>query len=233
MREDERVLPVKVIASRIAAPIEIGGKQIEVLLDTGAPETLILSGKAARQVGIDVDALPEFGTGGTVLGPDGAALPRGGAVPLRRLRLRPASCDRRAEGHLQPGHGKRLGARLRRAPPLRAAHRLRRVPDLAEAHRAIRGSPSPVRTTPRARRSERCWFLIAARSTSARVVPDGAARRYGLRDGDAIVPAAGEKAFSPDEIVARIESRGELTVARQKGDVWIDLVLPDMASPEP
>src|SRR5512134_2666201 len=67
--EDERILPIKVVASRIAAPVEIGGKEVEVMLDTGVPDTLILSGKAARQAGIDVDALPEYGTGATTVGP--------------------------------------------------------------------------------------------------------------------------------------------------------------------
>jgi C-terminal processing protease CtpA/Prc len=66
-----------------------------------------------------------------------------------------------------------------------------------------------------------------------RVAPDGVAAKYGLRDGDAIVPAAGEKPLSADEVVARIESRGDLTVARRKGDVWVDLALPDMADSAP
>ena len=61
---------------------------------------------------------------------------------------------------------------------------------------------------------------------------DGPAAKYGLRDGDAIVEAVGQKAPTVDEIVAKIQGRQELTVARRgEGDVWVDTVLPAEAAP--
>jgi len=59
-----------------------------------------------------------------------------------------------------------------------------------------------------------------------RVVPGGTADAYGLREGDAIVPASGEERLPLDEVLARIRTRGGLSVARRQGDVWIDLALP-------
>lgn len=55
-------------STRPVGTIAIGGKELPVLFDTGSPHGLILSGSAARRVGIDVDALPRFGTLHTVIG---------------------------------------------------------------------------------------------------------------------------------------------------------------------
>ena len=48
--------------------VELNGKKVPVLLDTGAPTPLTMSGKAARKVGIDVEALPPFGSAYGVVG---------------------------------------------------------------------------------------------------------------------------------------------------------------------
>ncbi len=65
---DEKVVRFKREGTRVLAEIEIDGRARHVLLDTGAPTT-VLSGRVARKLGIDVDALPEFGELGTVMGP--------------------------------------------------------------------------------------------------------------------------------------------------------------------
>ena len=68
-----------------------------------------------------------------------------------------------------------------------------------------------------------------------RLVPDGPAAAYGLREGDAIVAASGDAPPRLEEVLARIKARRDLTVARRRGDVWVDLVLPDgtRSTPEP
>jgi predicted metalloprotease with PDZ domain len=58
------------------------------------------------------------------------------------------------------------------------------------------------------------------------VMPDSPAARFGLRAGDAIVPAMGEEIPTLEEVLAKIEAGGELTVARRHGEVWVDLALP-------
>ncbi len=66
---DEAVLPFKRSGTRIVVDIAVDGKEGRVLLDTGAPDSAILSGKLARRLGIDLTTLEDFGEVGTVLGP--------------------------------------------------------------------------------------------------------------------------------------------------------------------
>jgi len=61
--------------TRPIAEIAIDGKPLPVLIDTGSGTPVILSGAAARKLGIDVDALPEFAESQTTMG----------AMPLRLL----------------------------------------------------------------------------------------------------------------------------------------------------
>lgn len=56
-------------STRPVLDIEIDGHPLRVLVDTGWPSPVVLSGKAARAAGIDADALPEFGTAFTTRGP--------------------------------------------------------------------------------------------------------------------------------------------------------------------
>lgn len=65
----EVVVPIALPMSRPVVEIELDGRPLRVLLDTGANVGLILSGAAARAVGIDERSLPEAGTFGTTLGP--------------------------------------------------------------------------------------------------------------------------------------------------------------------
>jgi len=63
------VVPLRVGSNRPVVEIRVGGRPIQVLVDTGCQVPLVLSGAAAKQVGIDVDSLADFGDAGTVLGP--------------------------------------------------------------------------------------------------------------------------------------------------------------------
>ncbi|MCP5067829.1 MAG: hypothetical protein GY946_14815 [bacterium] len=65
---DERVVKFKRAGTRILTEIEIGGKTARVLLDSGAPDSAILSGSVARKLGIDLTSLRDFGEIGTVQG---------------------------------------------------------------------------------------------------------------------------------------------------------------------
>jgi hypothetical protein len=230
--EDERVLKVKVVGTRIAVPVEVDGKEIEVALDTGAPDTLILSGKAARQVGIDVDSLAPFGTGGTVLGPmeqrfyEAAAFRFGGFdyAPL------PVIVAPKGWYNMALGNDSVVGYDVLRPFVLRIDYAGRRIWLKRTGDPRVTFFGADYATSKRIGA-----YLVPQRDALYlyRVGPGGVAAKYGLRDGDAIVPAAGEKPLGVDEAAARIESRGELTVARQQGDVWVDLVLPEMAEPAP
>ncbi|RIL05966.1 MAG: hypothetical protein DCC71_08445 [Proteobacteria bacterium] len=56
-------------SNRPVIEIAIGDRRVPLTIDTGAPDGVILSGRAARRAGIDVDALAPFGTADTVMGP--------------------------------------------------------------------------------------------------------------------------------------------------------------------
>jgi predicted aspartyl protease len=58
---NERIVKLRRGGTRFGVEVEIDGKSVFTLLDTGAPMGLLLSGSAAKKVGIDVDSLEEFG----------------------------------------------------------------------------------------------------------------------------------------------------------------------------
>jgi predicted aspartyl protease len=62
----EAVIPLKIVANRPGLTIELNGKPTTVLLDSGAPDTLVLSGKLARAAGVDSAPLPGFGMAGVM-----------------------------------------------------------------------------------------------------------------------------------------------------------------------
>lgn len=65
---DERVLPFRRSGTRILADVEIDGKTVLMLVDTGAPAVL-LAGREAKKAGIRWEGLPELQGIGGVLGP--------------------------------------------------------------------------------------------------------------------------------------------------------------------
>jgi hypothetical protein len=190
---DERVVPLQLVGNRIALPVELDGKKVQVLLDTGAPAGLIVSGKAARAAGVDVGGLPYFGRGGTVLGPMDLHLyePASFAFAGFPFEGQPVLVAPRGWYNQSVSTDSALGVDVLRQFVVR-----------------IDGV-------------YRVWG----------VVPGGPAARYGLREDDAIVPAAGETLPGLDAVLARVRAREPLTVARPEGDDWVDLRLP--AEPDP
>jgi hypothetical protein len=58
------------------------------------------------------------------------------------------------------------------------------------------------------------------------------AAAFGLRGGDQIVVPMGDAMIEIDAVLEIIERGGELTVAREEGNFWIDRILPDPNSSE-
>jgi hypothetical protein len=223
---DERVLGFELVGTRIAVPVEIGGKRIDVALDTGAPHTLILSGKAAREVGIDVDSLPELGRGGTVLGPMEQRFHEAPAFRFAGFSYAPLPVIVAPKGwyNLGLGNDSVVGYDVLSQFVMRIDYPRERIWLLRS------GDPRVTFLGADYAASKRVGALLVphgGRFHVYRVAPDGPAAAYGLREGDAIVPAMGEKAPSLEDVLARIASRGDLTVARRNGDAWVDLALPE------
>jgi predicted aspartyl protease len=230
--EDERVLPFKLAGTRVVVPVELGGGQVEVTLDTGAPDNLILSGAAARKVGIDVDVLPKLGQAGTALGPMEVRLHEETGFRFAGLAFDPLPVLVAPRGwyNLGTGSDSVIGYDLLRHFTMRIDYPRRRLWLRRTGERRITFLGADY-----AAAKEIGAYLTPTGGAFHvwGVVPGGAAAAYGLREGDAIVPAAGDAAPTLDDVLARIRTRGELTVARREGDATIDRVLPEEATPAP
>src|SRR5262249_5833967 len=228
---DERLLGFKRVGTRIAVPVEIGGKPIQVALDTGAPPSMILSGQAARKVGIDVDSLPEFGRGGTVLGPMEQRFYEAPDFRFADFSFAPFPMIVAPQGWYNQalGNDSVVGYDVLRSFVVRIDYPQERI--------WLKRSGDP-----------RLTFLgadyIASKEVGALLIPQGGrfhvyrvtsgwpAAIFGLRDGDVLVPALGNQPLTLDDVIARIRSRAALSVARRQGDVWVDLALPDQNPPD-
>jgi hypothetical protein len=223
---DEAVIPVKIVANRILMPVELDGKRIELLLDTGAPDTMVLSGAAATKLGVDVAKLPSFGTSGTVLGPMEQRFHEAKAFAIGGFESGPFPLVVAPKGwyNIGAGNDSVIGVDAIRPFVVRIDYPRKRL--------WLKRTGDPAVT----------FFgadYAAAKKVGALLTPsqgalfvyllptDGPAAAYGLRSGDAIVPAEGQQLPTLDEIVAKIIGRQALTVSRRNADdVWVETVLP-------
>jgi hypothetical protein len=229
---DEAVVPVKIVANRVVVPVELDGKRIELMLDTGAPSTMILSGAAAGGIGIDVAALEHFGTGGTVLGPMEQRFHEAKEFKIGGFASGPLPVIVAPNGWYNQGTGNdsAIGYDVLRPFVLRIDYArkriwLRRTGDLAVT---FYGADYLI--------GKQIGALLTPYGNAVYVnllTQTGPAATYGLRDGDAIVSPAGEKRPTVADIAAKITAREELTVARRDGEVVVDTILPVEAAPKP
>jgi hypothetical protein len=224
--EGERVLPFKLAGTRIVVPVELGGGRVEVTLDTGAPDNLILSGAAARKVGIDVEALPELGEAGTALGPMKVRLHEETGFRFAGFAFDPLPVRVAPRGWYNQGTGTDsvVGYDVLRHFAMRIDYPRRRLWLRRSAERRITFYGADY-----AAAKEIGAYLTPAGGAYHvwGVAPGGAAAEYGLREGDAIVRAAGDAIPALDDVLERIRTRGELTVSRREGESTADRVLPE------
>ncbi|HEX2485280.1 MAG TPA: retropepsin-like aspartic protease, partial [Myxococcota bacterium] len=232
---DERVVPFDLVSNRITVPIRLAGHETSVMLDTGAGAPAILSGKTAKKAGIDVEKLPYFGRGGTVLGPMELSLLESPKLAFAGFEFpdQPVLVAPRGWYNVAGNTDSVVGVDVLRQFVVRIDYPRRRL------WLKRTGDPRPtLYGADFATAKEVGAYLTASREAFYvwGVVPDGMAARFGLREGDAIVPAEGDAAPTLDQVLARIRAGEELTVARREGDVVVDRVLPaarDVAAPPP
>jgi hypothetical protein len=220
------VVPLLVTARRPFAEVEVDGEPLRVLVDTGAPFPLLLSGSLARKAGIDVDALAPWGRMGFTLGS--------------------------TEGRLHEAAAVRFGAFTRGPMPVlvlpRGSFNLGGATDSVIGYDLL--APFVVRIDYQRARMwlERTasmdvtllaadWALgreIGALLTPAdgawvawNVEPGGPAHVYGIREQDRIEADVGDVRMDAREVGRRVRAREPLTVTRPRSDDWVEVLLPE------
>jgi hypothetical protein len=227
---DERLVPVKIVASRILVPIQVKGQAVEVILDTGDPATGVLSGKAARAVGIEVAALPRFGEVGTVVGGMQTSLYEEPALRLAGfdLGLVPLLVAPKGWYNMAGPNDSVIGYDVLAPFVLRVDYPRKRL-WLKRTHGdAIRFQSADYGL---AKQTGAFMSEVQGGHSVWAVLPETPAAKLGLRVGDVIVSSEGlnDRALPADELLRRILEGKELQVARKQGELWMDTVLPEDA----
>jgi predicted aspartyl protease len=223
---DERVVEIVRAATRISVPIRVNGRTLSVMLDTGAPGTALLSGKAARKAGIDVAALPVFGEAGTVLGPMQTSLHEAPAFAFAGFELGTVPLLVAPKGwYNQAGpNDSVIGYDVLAPFVIRIDYRNKRL-----WLKRVESGPIRFEGSDYALAKQTGAYMVAIDGGWAvwAVVPGSAAARLGVRVGDVVVSSERAEAPPADEVLKRILEGVELQVARKQGDLWVDTVLPE------
>jgi predicted aspartyl protease len=228
---DEAVVPIRLRGTRIGVEIEIGGKDLQVMLDTGAPGTVVLSGRAARKLGIDVESLPDFGTVGTTLGPMEVRLHETDDFAFAGFEFdtMPMLVSPKGWYNIAGPTGSVVGYDVLSQFVVRIDYKRRRLWLKRSSNARVTFYGSDYRV---ARRIGAFLTSVPGGYSVWGVEPDGVAAAFGLRADDVIVAPLGERLPSIEEVLGRIEGREELTVTRRQGEHRIDRILPE-APPSP
>ena len=230
----QKVVPLVRAATRILVPIRVGGRALEVMLDTGDPGTGVLSGKAAQSAEIDVAALPSFGGVGTVLGNMEVRLYE---VPNLEfggfeLGLVPLLVAPKGWYNQVGSNDSTIGYDVLAPFVIRIDYPRKRLWLKRVESRPIRFQGADYGL---AKRTGAFMSEVRGGHSVWRVVPGTPAEKIGLRVGDVVVSSETVEDRAPpiDEVLNRILEGKELQVARKQGDVWVDTLLPEQPAPEP
>jgi len=220
------IVPLRIIANRIAVPVTLDHTPTQVLLDTGAPTSLILSGKAAKRAGISwEDGLPmRFGT---AVGPMDTRIVDGVGVDFAGSGERPMPIEVAPRGwyNMAGDTDSVIGLDALRGLVVRIDYRLRRmwVHRVEEREPMLYGVPwAPERA------AGLTLYPRDGRYQVLSVLPTTPAAALGLTRGDELAGAAGEP-FDIEAYLRRVVA-GQ-SVAVRRGGVLRQL-LPAVRIPE-
>jgi predicted aspartyl protease len=222
------VMPIRAGGGRPVLDVAVGAGTIPAMLDTGAPWPAVLSGKAAKKVGIDVDALLPFGTMGTTLGPMPVRLHEAADFAIGTFHfanvpvlVAPKGWYNLAGEASDSVIGYDLLSRflVRIDYPrgrLWLQRRSERVPYLGLDYQSTRAVGVFIQP------SARDFYVTG-------VLPDTPASRLGIRPGDTLLDESPGDAQrrTLEEVLAAIRDGKPVRVARKLNETWIDIDLPD------
>lgn len=222
---DEAVLPLKVVGNRPFLEIQVDGKPLRVLLVTGMPIPMALSGRSARAAGLaDLPVLAKLHLYG-VFGNFPSQLAEAKTVGIGPFRFSPAPVVLAPEGNFnqEGATGSFLGYEMLAPFHVRIDYPHRRLwlKRVADQPPTCFGVPWAA-----ARRAGIVvWSTRDAIRISA-VLPASPAARLGLRPGDWLaIPSAPTRAEGVSDLIARIEKGEPISVGRRENGALTPVAL--------
>jgi len=224
--QNEAVLPLRVVGNRPFVHVEVEGKSVDVLLDTGAPMTMLLSGEGAKRAGFSKHPLAQL-AGGGVLGPIETYLVEADKLVLGPFSFEPAPIAFAPQGAYNQGGStdSLIGYELLSHFHVRIDYRHKRLWLRREGDEPLAWFGSPWVAV------RRVGLLATSGEGGIEVygvLPDSPASKLGVRAGDSIefhndMPAA--KAL--EAVLGTIERGERLTVVRYQNEVPSQVELGD------
>jgi len=222
--ENEAVIPLKVVSNRPHLRMEIEGKPVDVLLDTGAPMTLLLSGASAKRAEYAWTPIARLGMGG-VLGPIESYLCEAKTLALGPFSFAPAPIIVAPNGAYNQGGNtdSALGYEVLSHFHVRIDYPRKRLWLRRDGNEALAWFGVPWAAVQRT-------GLLASVSEKEiaveAVLPGGPAEKLGIRSGDEIaLPGEGDPTARLTALFERIDRGEHVTVARDVDGVLEDTEL--------
>jgi predicted aspartyl protease len=210
---NEAVIPLRVTGNRPFVRITVEGKEVEVLLDTGAPFGVDVSGASAKRAGFEKEPIAKLATGG-VLGPIESYLVEAEKIGVGPFEFGPAPVVYSPHGGYNQGGStdSLIGYDLLSHFHVRIDYRHKRLWLRRESDEPLAWFGQSWESV---RRVGILAFVDGAGIWVQSVLPGSAAAKLGIRPGDQIeFHGATTKSKALEETLATIESGGRLIVVR-------------------
>jgi predicted aspartyl protease len=223
---DETVLPLRLVSNRPIVEVEIEGKPVKLLLDTGTSYGVVLGGSVARAAGLESHPAPGLSVAG-VMGEIGVEFAEARSVRVGSLEFRDLPVIVAPRGLYQQGtaNDSLIGFDLLSQVTLRVDYARRR----AWLRRESGAPPMFLGADYRLVRTSGALLYRTEDSVFAAVIlPGGAADRIGLEPQDVLEGFdPSEEAFDPTSPHRAIASQGPVLVRRRgENGHWRQLRLP-------
>jgi len=229
---DEAIVKMELVGNRpfVVRPVREGSKKkMRLLLDTGAPFPLLLSGSVAKKMGIDVAALPHLSQISGTRGSTEARIYEDPAFQMGSLALGPVSTLVAPRGFYNQGGSddSLIGFDILQQFVVRIDYKRQRL-WLKHAR------PGPVTfggADAAMMRKTGAYMIVSADGSHSvmGVLPDTPASRIGLRSEDVIRGRAADgKPFGSEQITRALLEGGELRILRTVDEVMVELALPEL-----